>query len=57
MNRKRKQTAMWVQQSLGQLGGVVGWWGGSGVTAASHRGPGSCRNGWVLPALLSDVTW
>lgn len=26
------------------------------VTVASHRGPGSCRNGWVLPALLSDVT-
>lgn len=52
MNRKRKQTAMWVQQSLGQLGGG----GGSGVTVASHRGPGSGRNGWVLPALLSDVT-
>lgn len=31
--------------------------GGSGVIAASHRGPGSCRNGWVLPAFLSDVTW
>lgn len=31
-------------------------WGGSGVTVASHRGPGPCRNGWVLPALLSDVT-
>lgn len=31
-----------------------GGWGGSGVIVAGHRGPGSCRNGWVLPALFGD---
>lgn len=53
MNRKRKWTAMWVRHSLGQLG--VGGSGASGVRVAGHRGPGSCRNGWVLPAFFGDL--
>lgn len=51
MNRKRKQTAMWVQQSLGQLGGG----GGAGVTVASHGALGQVEMaGSCLPC---SVMW
>lgn len=49
MSRKRNQTAMQARQSLAQLTGA------SGARVASHSGPGSCRNGWILPALLSHL--
>ena len=58
----REQKQEWTERESGlQCGSDTaltgsGWRvGGSGVIVAGHRGPGSCRNSWVLPALFGDL--